>query len=120
VATEIKRAGGTARVAQVDALDEAAIEGISTRWWRKPAASISRSMRWASMRSKAYRSSISPERLSASYCQLVSDGILTSRGAAQRMIKQESGVILTVIPAAAGTGLASGFGAACATVDSTW
>jgi NAD(P)-dependent dehydrogenase (short-subunit alcohol dehydrogenase family) len=41
---------------------------------------------------------------------------LTSRGAARRMIKQGSGVILTVVPAAAGTGLASGFGAACATL----
>jgi len=35
------------------------------------------------------------------------------------MIKRGSGVILTVMPAATGTGLASGFGAACATVDSS-
>ena len=39
VATEIKRAGGAARIAQVDTLDEAATEGISTRWLRSSAAS---------------------------------------------------------------------------------
>jgi NADP-dependent 3-hydroxy acid dehydrogenase YdfG len=56
VATEIKRAGGAARVAQVDALDEAAIERHLDQVVRKSAASISLSMRWASMRSKACRS----------------------------------------------------------------
>src|SRR5262245_9826003 len=43
---------------------------------------------------------------------------LTSRGAARRMSRQGSGVILTVQPPAAGTAFASGFGAAVAAVQS--
>jgi 3-oxoacyl-[acyl-carrier protein] reductase len=40
------------------------------------------------------------------------------RAAARRMTAQGSGVVLAITPPAAGTALASGFGAACAAVES--
>jgi NADP-dependent 3-hydroxy acid dehydrogenase YdfG len=46
VATEINRAGGAARAAQVDALDEAAIERHLDQVVEESAASISPLMRW--------------------------------------------------------------------------
>jgi 3-oxoacyl-[acyl-carrier protein] reductase len=119
VATEIKRAGGAARVAQVDALDEAAIErhldqvveeagGVDVSFNAVGFNEV-QGVPLVDLSLKDFASPI------ASWSQTV---FLTSRLAARRMIKQGSGVILTVLPPAAGTGLASGFGAACATVDS--
>jgi NAD(P)-dependent dehydrogenase (short-subunit alcohol dehydrogenase family) len=119
VATEIARAGGVAQVAQVDALVETAIETHLDQVMQE-AGSVDVSfnavgfnevqgVRLVDLSLEDFRSPI------ARWSQTV---FLTSRGAARRMTKQGSGVILTVIPPAAGTGLASGFGAACATIDS--
>jgi 3-oxoacyl-[acyl-carrier protein] reductase len=119
VATKVSRAGGTARVAQVDALDEAAIEGHLDQVVEEVGGvDISfnavgfNEVQGVPLVELSLNDFASPI---ASWSRTV---FLTSRGAARRMIKQRSGVILTVMPAAAGTGLASGFGAACATVDS--
>jgi 3-oxoacyl-[acyl-carrier protein] reductase len=119
VATRINRAGGTARVAQVDALDEAAIErhldqvveeaGRVDISFNAVGFDEVQGVPLVDLSLKDFASPI------ANWSRTV---FLTSRGAARRMTKRGYGVILTVIPAAAGTGLASGFGAACATVDS--
>ena len=119
VATEINRAGGAARVAQVDALDEAAIErhldqvveevgGVDISFNAVGFNEV-QGVPLVDLSLNDFQVPI------ASWSRTV---FLTSRGAARRMTKRGSGVILTVMPAAAGTGLASGFGAACATVDS--
>lgn len=119
VATEIKRAGGTARTAQVDALDEAAVERHLDQVVEETGGvDISfnavgfNEVQGVPLVELSLTDFASPI---ASWSRTV---FLTSRGAARRMTKQGSGVILTVMPPAAGTGLASGFGAACATVDS--
>lgn len=119
VAKEISRTGGVADVAQVDALDEAAIErhlegvveetgGLDVSFNAVGFDEV-QGVPLVDLSLKDFASPI------ASWSQTV---FLTSRGAARRMTKQGSGVILTVMPPAAGTGLASGFGAACATVES--
>jgi 3-oxoacyl-[acyl-carrier protein] reductase len=119
VATEITRAGGVAHVAQVDALDEAAIEthldqvvadagGLDISFNAVGFNEV-QGVPLVDLSLSDFASPI------AAWSQTV---FLTGRGAARRMTKQGWGVILSVIPPAAGTGLASGFGAACATVDS--
>jgi 3-oxoacyl-[acyl-carrier protein] reductase len=119
VATEIKRAGGAARVAKVDALDEAAIEGHLDQII-EDVGGVDISFNAVGFNEVqgvplVELSVIDFASPIASWSRTV---FLTSRGAARRMTKRGSGVILTVIPPAAGTGLASGFGAACATIDS--
>jgi 3-oxoacyl-[acyl-carrier protein] reductase len=118
VATKITRAGGAARLAQVDALDEAAIEQHLDQVVQETGrVDISfnavgfNEVQGVPLVELALDDFASPI---ASWSRTV---FLTSRGAARRMTKQGSGVILTVVPPAAGTGLAAGFGAACATVD---
>ena len=119
MAEEITRTGGVAHAAEVDALDEAAIERHLDQVVEKAGrVDISfnavgfNEVQGVPLVDLSLRDFASPI---ASWSQTV---FLTSRGAAKRMVKQGSGVILTVIPAAAGTGLASGFGAACAAVES--
>jgi 3-oxoacyl-[acyl-carrier protein] reductase len=119
VATEIKRAGGAAHIAQVDALDEAAIEQHLDQVVEE-AGHIDISFNAVGFDDvqgvPLVDLPVNDFQLPVvSWSRTV---FLTSRGAARRMIKQGSGVILTVVPAAAGTGLASGFGAACASVES--
>jgi NAD(P)-dependent dehydrogenase (short-subunit alcohol dehydrogenase family) len=119
VAAEIERAGRVAHVAQVDALDEAAI-GSHLDQVAAEAGGVDISfnavgfdeVQGVPLVDLSLQDFAFPI---ASWSQTV---FLASRGAARHMIDQGSGVILTVIPAAAGTGLASGFGAACAAVDS--
>lgn len=119
VATEIKRAGGAARVAQVDALDEAAIERHLDQVVEE-VGGVDISFNAVGF-NEVQGVPLVDLSLNDFQLPIVSWSrtvFLTSRGAARRMTKRGSGVILTVMPAAAGTGLASGFGAACATVDS--
>jgi 3-oxoacyl-[acyl-carrier protein] reductase len=119
VATDIKRAGGTAHVAQVDALDEGAIERHLDQVVKQTGglaitfnAVGFNEVQGVALVDLSLADFASPI---ANWSQTV---FLTSRTGARRMIKQRSGVILTVMPPTAGTGLASGFGAACATIDS--
>jgi 3-oxoacyl-[acyl-carrier protein] reductase len=119
VATEIKRAGGAARVAQVDALDEAAIERHLDQVVEEfGGVDISFNAVGFNEVQGVPLVDLSLNDFQLPIVSWSRTVFLTSRGAARRMTKRGSGVILTVIPAAAGTGLASGFGAACATVDS--
>src|SRR5262245_44235931 len=119
VADEIERDGGAAQVAQVNALDESGIEGHLDRVVAA-AGGVGLSVNAVGFDEVqgVPLVDLSLEDFAfpiASWSQTV---FLTSRAAARRMTTAGSGVILTVIPAAAGTGLASGFGAACAAVDS--
>jgi 3-oxoacyl-[acyl-carrier protein] reductase len=119
VAAEISRAGGAARVGQVDALDEAAIERHLDQVVQE-VGGVDISFNAVGF-NEVQGVPLVDLSLNDFQLPIVSWSrtvFLTSRGAARRMTKRGSGVILTVRPAAAGTGLASGFGAACATVDS--
>jgi 3-oxoacyl-[acyl-carrier protein] reductase len=119
LAQQIAAAGGLARVAQVDALDEAAIEGHLDQVVEEDGTiDVSfnavgfNEVQGVPLVDLSLEDFVFPI---ANWSQTV---FLTSRAAARRMIKQGSGVILTVKPPADGARLASGFGAACATVDS--
>ena len=119
IVAEIAAVGGKATAAEVDALDERAVEddlGTITKDGRTIDVSFNAvgfdevqgvPLVDLSLRDFAYAVD--------SWSQTV---FLTSRAAARRMTAQGSGVILTVKPPAAGTALASGFGAAVATVES--
>lgn len=119
VARRITDAGGQAEVTHVDALDEAAIEdhldhvveaeGRLDISFNAVGFDHVQGIPLVDLSLEDFASPI------ASWSQTL---FLTSRSAARRMIEQGSGVILTVKPPAEGTGLASGFGAACATIDS--
>jgi 3-oxoacyl-[acyl-carrier protein] reductase len=119
VAGRITEAGGFARAAEVDALDEAAIESHLDQVGQED-GSIDVSFNAVGFNEVqgillvdlSLEDFVFPI---ATWSQTV---FLTSRAAARRMIEQGSGVILTVKPPAEGAALASGFGAACATVDS--
>jgi 3-oxoacyl-[acyl-carrier protein] reductase len=119
IAAEIEAAGGKATAAEVDALDESAIEEHLGNII-KDGKAIDISFNAVgfdevqgvplidlSLRDFAYAID--------SWSRTV---FLTSRAAARRMTAQGSGVILTVKPPAEGTALASGFGAAVATIES--
>jgi NAD(P)-dependent dehydrogenase (short-subunit alcohol dehydrogenase family) len=119
VADEIKAAGHEVSAAVVDALDEAAIERHLDELTAN-GASIDISFnavgfnetQGVPLTGLALRDFLNPI---TKWSQTV---FLTSRAAARRMTYQGSGVILTVQPPAAGTALASGFGAAVAAVES--
>jgi NAD(P)-dependent dehydrogenase (short-subunit alcohol dehydrogenase family) len=119
VADEIKAAGHEVSAAVVDALDEAAIERHLDELTAN-GASIDSSFnavgfnetQGVPLTGLALRDFLNPI---TKWSQTV---FLTSRAAARRMTYQGSGVILTVQPPAAGTALASGFGAAVAAVES--
>src|SRR5262245_14561735 len=118
-AGEIAAAGGTAATAVVDALDEAAVERHLDAVARR-AGTIDIAFNAVGFREAqgiplvalALEDFASPI---ASWPRTV---FLTSRAAARRMSAQGSGVVLAIAPPAAGTALASGFGAACAAVES--
>jgi NAD(P)-dependent dehydrogenase (short-subunit alcohol dehydrogenase family) len=119
IAEEIEAAGHEASAAAVDALDEAAIEQHLDQLTRNGAAiDISfnavgfkevQGVPLVGLALKDFLDAIT------NWSQTV---FLTSRAAARRMTQQGSGVILTVQPPAAGTPLASGFGAAVAALES--
>jgi 3-oxoacyl-[acyl-carrier protein] reductase len=119
VATQIKRAGGAALVAQVDALDEAAIERHLDQVVEEVGGvDISFNAVGFDEVQGVPLVELSLDDFAFPIASWSRTVFLTSRGAARRMTKRGSGVILTVVPPAAGTGLAAGFGAACAAVDS--
>jgi 3-oxoacyl-[acyl-carrier protein] reductase len=119
VAAEISAAGGTAATAVVDALDEAAVE--------RHLDSVAQHARTIdiSFNAVGFREAqgiplvdLSLEDFTFPITSWSQTVFLTSRAAARRMTEQGSGVVLAITPPAAGTALASGFGAACATVES--
>jgi NAD(P)-dependent dehydrogenase (short-subunit alcohol dehydrogenase family) len=110
LAQQIAAAGGLARVAQVDALDEAAIEGHLDQVVEEDGTiDVSfnavgfNEVQGVPLVDLSLEDFVFPI---ANWSQTV---FLTSRAAARRMIKQGSGVILTVKPPADGARLASGF-----------
>jgi NAD(P)-dependent dehydrogenase (short-subunit alcohol dehydrogenase family) len=119
VAKQIERVGGTAQVARVDALEEAEIEGHLDRVVAETGrVDISFNAVGFDEVQGVPLVDLSLKDFAAPIARWSQTVFLTSRAAARRMTERGSGVILTVNPAAAGTGLAAGFGAACATVDS--
>jgi NAD(P)-dependent dehydrogenase (short-subunit alcohol dehydrogenase family) len=119
IADGIEAAGHEASAAVVDALDEAAVEQHLDQVTAN-GASIDISFNAVGFNETQGVPLIDlalRDFLSAitKWSQTV---FLTSRAAARRMTQQGSGVILTVQPPAAGTALASGFGAAVAAVES--
>lgn len=119
VAQRITDAGGLARVAQLDALDEAAIDEHLERVVQETGnIDVSFNAVGFNEVQGIPLVDLSLKDFAFPIANWSHTVFLTSRAAARRMTKQGSGVILTVNPPAAGTGLASGFGAACAAVES--
>jgi 3-oxoacyl-[acyl-carrier protein] reductase len=119
LAQRITAAGGLARPAHVDALNEAAIEEHLAAVVEEDGTID------VSFNAVGFKEvqgiplvDLSLEDFAFPIANWSQTVFLTSRAAARRMIDQGSGVILTVKPPAEGARLASGFGAACATVDS--
>jgi 3-oxoacyl-[acyl-carrier protein] reductase len=119
VARRITDSGGRAQVAQFDALDEAAIEEHLDRVVKETGRiDVSFNAVGFNEVQGVPLVDLSLEDFAFPIASWSRTVFLTSRAAARRMIEQRSGVILTVKPPAEAAGLASGFGAACATVES--
>jgi 3-oxoacyl-[acyl-carrier protein] reductase len=126
VAEEISAAGGAAETAQVDALDEQAVEAHADAVVAK-AGGIDVSFNAIAIRDVQGIAlvEISEEDFTAPIVTGTTAHFLTARAAARRMIEKGSGVILTLSASAArsasspepwlGTG---GFGVACAAIES--
>lgn len=119
IADEIKDAGHEVSAATVDALDEAAIEQHLDQLTTNGAAiDISFNAVGFNEVQGVPLVDLALKDFSAAITSWSQTVFLTSRAAARRMSRQGFGVILTVQPPAAGTALASGFGAAVAAVQS--
>jgi 3-oxoacyl-[acyl-carrier protein] reductase len=119
VGGKIADSGGRAQVAQLDALDEAAIEEHLDRVVRQTGRiDVSFNAVGFNEVQGVPLVDLSLDDFAFPIASWSRTVFLTSRAAARRMIGQGSGVILTVKPPAEGAGLASGFGVACATVES--
>lgn len=119
VAQRIADAGGLARATRVDALDEAAIEAHLDDVVRESGGiDISFNAVGINEVQGIPLVDLSLEDFAFPIAAWSRTVFLTSRAGARRMIERGSGVIFTVKPPAEGTALASGFGAACAAVDS--
>ena len=119
VARRVTDAGGRAHVAQLDALDEAAIEEHLDRVVQETGRiDISFNAVGFQEVQGVPLVELSLDDFAFPIASWSRTVFLTSRAAARRMIGQGSGVILMVKPPAESAGLASGFGVACATVES--
>jgi 3-oxoacyl-[acyl-carrier protein] reductase len=119
LADDISGSGGQVETAQIDALDEGAVE--------KHLDLISNTLGGIDISFNAVGFSevqgvalidLSLEDFLFPLRTWPQSNFLTSRAAARRMAARGSGVILMVMPPAAGAALAGGFGAACATIES--
>jgi 3-oxoacyl-[acyl-carrier protein] reductase len=119
VARRITDSGALAQVAQVDALDEAAIQEHLDRVVQETGRiDVSFNAVGFNEVQGVPLVDLSLDDFAFPIASWSRTVFLTSRAAARRMIEQRSGVILTVKPPAEAAGLASGFGVACATVES--
>jgi 3-oxoacyl-[acyl-carrier protein] reductase len=119
VARRITDSGGRAQVAQLDALDEGAIEEHLDRVVRETGRiDVAFNAVGFSEVQGVPLVDLSLDDFAFPIASWSRTVFLTSRAAARRMIEQRSGVILTVKPPAEAAGLASGFGVACAAVES--
>jgi 3-oxoacyl-[acyl-carrier protein] reductase len=119
VARRITDSGGLAQVAQFDALDEAAIQEHLDRVVQETGRiDVSFNAVGFNEVQGVPLVDLSLDDFAFPIASWSRTVFLTSRAAARRMIEQRSGVILMVKPPAEAAGLASGFGVACATVES--
>ncbi len=120
VAQHITAAGGAAEVAQVDAFDEQAVEGHA----RSIAAKAGRlDISFNAVGIEDFQGTALAEMSLASFIQPITLAMqtqfLTARAVAPHMVRQGSGVIMTITagPARVGTPLVGGFGAMCAAIE---
>ena len=118
VAKEITSSGGTAKTAQVDALDEQAVQQ-HLEAVVKEAGEIDISFNAVGFQEiqGIPLIDLSLEDFAFPITAWSRTVFLTGRAAARRMTKQGSGVILTINAPAGHEALAGGFAAACATVE---
>ena len=121
VAEEISPAGGPADIAEVDALDEQAVDAHVRDIVARAGESTSCSTRSACTTSRAHRCSTCPWPISP--CPSTSrlrTQFLTARAVARQMVEQRSGVIMTITAEPTPAPNIGGFLPACAVVEALW
>jgi 3-oxoacyl-[acyl-carrier protein] reductase len=121
VADGIASAGGSARVAQVDATDERAVERHIADV-EAEAGSIDILFNAIGMDDVQGTPLIdmSPEDVVRPVIKATRTQFVTARAAARRMVNRGSGVILTITVAPSPEPLHGGFGVACAAIEGLW
>lgn len=123
VVQEIVDKGGEASAAQVDALDEAAVEehvaSAVSRSGRVDVAMNAIGFSAVALRQGVPLTDLAPKDFAYPIATWTTSQFLTARAAARHMVKNRSGVILTLSasPARLAIAMTGGFGVACAAVE---
>ena len=123
LAQEIAARGGEASAAQVDALDEAAVEehvvSVVSRSGRVDVAMNAIGFSAVALRQGVPLTDLAPKDFAYPIATWTTSQFLTARAVARHMVKNRSGVILTLSasPARLAIAMTGGFGVACAAVE---
>jgi 3-oxoacyl-[acyl-carrier protein] reductase len=123
LAQEIAARGGEASAAQVDALDEAAVEehvaSVVSRSGRVDVAMNAIGFSAVALRQGVPLTDLAPKDFAYPIATWTTSQFLTARAVARPMVKNRSGVILTLSasPARLAIAMTGGFGVACAAVE---